>query len=89
MTLKELLHIATETLRELSPLEDPDFRLEEAVLNRRSGDWEVVVSFLVPNSNQQLSQENLPFKYTRRYKRVKIDAKTRTVHGFYMFEAQE
>ena len=52
MKLKDLLENATTQLRDLSPLENPDFRLEQAVFNKEENVWEIVVSYLVENNNR-------------------------------------
>lgn len=76
MNLKDLLHNATTQLRDLSPLEKPDFRLEQAVHRKDEKVWEIVISYLVENNNKpvggiaQLAPQ-LPFQ--RVYKKVMMD----------------
>lgn len=76
MNLKDLLHNVTTQLRDLSPLDKPDFRLEQAVYKKDDKVWEIVVSYLVENNNKP----NNPFlplvpqpPYQRVYKKVIMD----------------
>lgn len=88
MTFKELYQIAKESLEQLSPLEQADFRLEQAEFNKKDKVWEIVVSYLVENINKPespLGAFSSGFKYHRVYKQVKID-NDKNVLGFYMFE---
>ncbi|MGM0581734.1 MAG: hypothetical protein ACQETL_13695 [Bacteroidota bacterium] len=88
MNFKELYKIAKESLEELSPLDEADFRLEQAEYNDHDETWDIVVSYLVENINKPdspLGAFSTGFKYHRVYKKVKID-KNKNVKGFYMFE---
>ncbi len=76
MKLKDLLHNATTQLRDLSPLDQPDFRLEQAVHRKEEKVWEIVISYLVENNNKPVSvvptfAPQLPFQ--RVYKKVMMD----------------
>lgn len=88
MQFSELYHIAKAALEELSTLEEPDFRLEQAEYNEEKEEWEVVVSFLVENHNgleaPLAATLASKYKYQRTYKKVRID-KNRNVLGFYMY----
>ena len=90
MNLKELYHIAKKELEDLSPLENADFRLEQAEYKREEEIWEIVISFLVENTNKPISPLGAltsGFNYHRIYKKVKID-KNNQVVGFYIFDKQ-
>jgi hypothetical protein len=88
MNLKELYEIAKNELESLSTLENADFRLEQAEFNKDEEVWEVVVSYLVENTNKPFSALGAltsGFTFHRIYKKVKID-KNNQVIGFYIFE---
>jgi hypothetical protein len=51
--MKELLEITKAELQELTSVSNPDFRLEQAEFSKRDKEWEIVVSFLVPNTNKR------------------------------------
>lgn len=91
MNLKELYAIAKEELSDMSPLENSDFRLEQAEFKGSEGVWEVVVSYLVENTNKPtkpfaaLAPE---FPYLRMYKKLKINDKNKVV-GFYIYNNKE
>ncbi|MGJ3234968.1 hypothetical protein [Marivirga sp.] len=90
MNFKELYKIAKESLEELSPLDEADFRLEQAEYNDHDETWDIVVSYLVENINKPDSplgalSTGFKYQYHRVYKKVKID-KNKNVKGFYMFE---
>lgn len=90
MRLKELLTLAKEELKDLSTLDNPDFRLEEATFIESKGLWEIVVSYLVENTNPRenaFSTFTDAFKYLRLYKRLSINA-NKEIEGFYMYEKQ-
>lgn len=87
MTFKELLSIAKRDLEDLTEVEHPDFRLEQAVYNEDARQWELVVSFLVHNvhrRNNPLSGTPLGLDYTRIFKSVHINAEGE-MEGFYMY----
>ncbi|WP_373511858.1 hypothetical protein [Persicitalea sp.] len=76
MNLKDLLHNATTQLRDLSPLEKPDFRLEQAVHRKDEKVWEIVISYLVENNNKPISAVSTfapQFPFQRIYKKVMMD----------------
>lgn len=88
MNLKELYQIAKESFEQLSPLEEADFRLEQAEYNKEDEIWEIVVSYLVENTNKSespLGTLSSRLKYDRVYKQVKID-EDKNVLGFYIFD---
>jgi hypothetical protein len=88
MNLKDLLTVAQSELKEMSNLENPDFRLEQAVFLEDENIWEIVVSFLVENTNPKNSPfvaMTSEFKFERIYKRLKIDENKKVV-AFFMFE---
>lgn len=85
---KDLLKIAVEELKDLTTVENPDFRLEQAEFNTSNKEWEIVVSFLVANPNLKKTVFEIPsfiLEYERIYKRLKIDSQ-KEVKGFYIFE---
>lgn len=88
MNLRELLNIVKTELKDLSPLENPDFRLEQAEFQKDSDNWEIIVSYLVENTNPKsspLMAITSEFKYHRVYKKIKID-KDKNIVGFYIYE---
>lgn len=88
MNLKELYHIAKESFEQLSPLQEADFRLEQAEYNKEDKVWEIIVSYLVENINKSespLGAFSSGLKYDRVYKQVKID-EDKNVIGFYIFD---
>ncbi len=90
MELRELLKIAKTQLRDLSPLKNPDFRLEQAEYLNRDKIWDIVVSYLVENTNKKaspLAAITAEFQYFRIYKRLKIDEE-KNVIGFYIYEKE-
>ena len=54
ISLKELLEIAIKELCVLTTVANPDFRLEQAEFIDSKNEWEIVVSFLVENTNKRL-----------------------------------
>ncbi|TVP48119.1 MAG: hypothetical protein EA341_11580 [Mongoliibacter sp.] len=83
---KELLQIAIENLKDLSTVQEPDFRLEQAVFNEHTKEWDIVVSFLVDNTNQRTSPFELPgLKNQRIFKKLKVNS-NKEVLGFYIYE---
>ncbi len=90
MTLKELLDITKVQLKDMSTLENPDFRLEQAEYQKDDGIWDIVVSFLVENTNKRttpLAALTSEFQYYRIYKRVKLD-EDKNIIGFYIFNKE-
>ena len=89
MNLKDLLTIAKSELNGLSTLANPDFRLEQAEYKEDESIWEVVVSYLVENTNKRvattpLAQLTSDFQYHRIYKKLKINANKEVV-GLYIY----
>ncbi|MCH8488199.1 MAG: hypothetical protein LAT75_15150 [Candidatus Cyclonatronum sp.] len=88
MKFKDLLETAKSELKDLSTVENPDFRLEQAVYNKEKDIWEVVVSYLVPNTNLKqipIVEDSYALKFDRIYKKLEID-KRKTVLGLYIFD---
>jgi hypothetical protein len=88
MNFKDLYQVAKESLEQLSPMDQADFRLEQAEYNKKEKVWVIVVSYLVENINKPespLGAFTASYKYHRIYKKVKID-NDKNVLGFYMFE---
>ncbi|MFW5804881.1 MAG: hypothetical protein ACOCWG_06595, partial [bacterium] len=82
MNLKELYQIAKNELEVLSPYEEADFRLEQAEYNKEENVWEVVVSYLVGNTNKPVSPIGMlssNYPYHRIYKKVKIDERNKII----------
>lgn len=91
MTLKELLEIVKVQLQDLSTLENPDFRLEQAEYKKDGQIWEIVVSYLVENTNKRsnpLSILNSEFQFFRMYKKIVIGS-DREIKGFYIYNNKE
>lgn len=75
MTLKELLEIAKLQLQDLTTLQNPDFRLEQAEYKKDEAVWDIVVSYLVENTNKRaspLAALTSEFQFHRIYKRIRI-----------------
>ncbi len=91
MTLKQLLEIAREHLLPLTTVADADFRLEQAEFNQKESIWEIIVSFLVVNTNKKENPFTAlapSFQYHRIYKKVKVDSKGIFL-GFYIYNNKE
>lgn len=91
MNLKELLDIAKSELQAFSTLNNPDFRLEQAVYKEDDKVWEIVVSFLVENTNKPIKQPfvgTVEFQFLRLYKRLLIDQNKKIV-GLFIFNSKE
>lgn len=92
MSLKELLEVAIEQLSNLTTIGRPDFRLEQAEYKKDEAVWEIVVSYLVENTNKRsaspLSALASEYQYLRMYKRLKIN-KDKEIVGFYIFNNKE
>lgn len=91
MKLKDLLNSATTQLRDLSTLDNPDFRLEQAVYKKDEKIWEIVISYLVKNNTittNPFADIAPAFKYTRLYKKVNLDENGQ-VAGFYLYDNAE
>ncbi len=88
MKLNELLAVAQEELKDFTTVIKPDFRLEEAEYDKDTKIWNVVVSFLVENTNKRLIATGTllsDFQYHRIYKKLKINDHKALV-GLYMYE---
>lgn len=91
MNFKELLEIAKIGLVDLSNVDNPDFRLEQAEYIESTEVWEIVVSYLVENTNKKTSPIAAltpEFPYFRIYKKLKID-KNKNITGLYIFENKQ
>lgn len=91
MNLRELLDIAINQLGGLTTLQTPDFRLEQAEYKKDEKIWDVVISYLVENTNKKISIVNpifTEFQFHRIYKRLKID-ENKNIVGVYMFSDKE
>jgi len=88
-TLKDLLSLSIANLKYLTDVETPDFRLEQAEFNKGKKEWELVVSFLVQNTNKRTGLVMLSeFQYHRIYKKVRISAFGEFL-GFYIYNNKE
>jgi hypothetical protein len=91
MTLKDLIEIAKSELKDLSTLENPDFRLEQAVFKKEENEWEIVVSYLVENTNKRsnaFSALTSEFQFLRMYKKIIINS-NKEIIGFYIYNNKE
>lgn len=91
MTLKDLLEIARGHLLPLTTVSDADFRLEQAEFNKKESVWEIIVSFLVENTNKKgnpLSTLAASFQFHRMYKKVRIKSDGE-FEGFYIYNNKE
>lgn len=85
MKLKDILKIAESELADLSAVPNPDFRLEQAVFLKDKKIWEIVVSYLVENTNKPskvfaaLASE---FQFLRIYKKLEINEENQLVSFF-------
>lgn len=90
MNIKELYSIANKELKDLTSLEQADFRLEQAEFKKDEELWEIVVSYLVENINKPISPIGAlasGYKFQRIYKKLKIN-KNKEVLGFYIYDKQ-
>jgi hypothetical protein len=88
MKLKDILTIAKNELADLSTIENPDFRLEQAIFKEEEKKWEVVVSYLVENTNKPFkafAALSAEFLFLRMYKKLEINDKNEVV-SFLMFD---
>lgn len=90
MSLKDLLNLAVEHLSPLTTVPKPDFRLEQAEYNKAEKVWDIVVSYLVENTNKRMHAITIvtEFQYYRIYKRIKIDDNKEIV-GLYIYDKKE
>lgn len=91
MKLKELLDIAISELRTLTTVDKPDFRLEQAIYKEDEKIWEIVVSYLVENTNKPIRTVligQIEFQFLRLYKRLLIN-ESKEIVGMFIFNAKE
>lgn len=90
MSLKDLLNLAVEHLSPLTTVSKPDFRLEQAEYNKVEKVWDIVVSYLVENTNKRMNAITIisEFQYYRIYKRVKINENSEII-GLYIYNNKE
>ena len=89
--LKELLDIAKSQLQDLTKVQNPDFRLEQAVYNKNEDEWVIVVSFLVEKTNKRINTLGLPsfeLEFQRIFKKLTINS-TKEITGLYIFNAED
>ena len=89
--LRELLEIAVSQLKDLTNVENPDFRLEQAEYDKKNEEWDLVVSFLVERTNKRTNALGIPsseFQYNRIYKRLKINSDNQLA-GLYIFNKDD
>lgn len=88
LPLEKLYEISFNELKNIYPLENADFRLEQFTFNSNEKEYHVVVSFLLENKNPadsplaKLSSSN--FRFERVYKEFTIDEQGK-VQGFLIF----
>jgi len=88
MNLKNLLDIAKTELKDLTTLTNPDFRLEQAEYKKDEHVWDVVVSYLVENTNKRfggVAGFTSEFQFHRIYKRLNIEDGGKVI-GFYIYD---
>ena len=91
LTVKDIFEIAKKELSWLSKLPNPDFRLEQVEYDEKNNEWNVVVSFLVENTNKRTIPFGIPvsdFEFNRIYKKLKIN-KENKVTGLFIFDNDE
>jgi hypothetical protein len=91
MTLKELFDIAKSQLQDLTSLDAPDFRLEQAELLTEEELWEIVVSYLVEDTTKNATPSaalTSEHHFKRVFKRIRID-KEKNIVGFYMYDSRK
>ena len=91
MKLNELLDIAIGEMKDFTTLSNPDFRLEQAEYIQSDNIWEIVVSYLVENTNKRLSPMGSllsDFQYHRMYKKMRINDQKQII-GFYIYNNKE
>ena len=87
LTLKELLETAKTELKDLTTLQNPDFRLEQAEFKKDENNWNIVISYLVENTNKRINPLSVltsDFQYHRIYKQLKINNK-KEILGLYIY----
>jgi len=91
LDLKALLTIARLALKDLTSVNEPDFRLEQAEFNKDKNLWEIVVSFLTENTNKRLTSNMVfgsEFQYHRIYKKLSINLDGE-ITGYHIFNDKE
>lgn len=91
MNFRDLMEIVATNFEGVSTLENPDFRLEQAEYKKDEKLWDLVISYLVENTNKrkaELMSFTPQYQYHRMYKRVKINDNKEIV-GFYMYNESE
>ncbi len=89
--LRELLEISVSQLKDLTNVDNPDFRLEQAEFDKKNEEWDLVVSFLVERTNKRTNPLGFPsaeFQYNRIYKRLKINSENQLA-GLYIFDKDD
>lgn len=90
LPLEKLKQISYEELKNVYPLENADFRLEQFNFDSEKKEYHVVVSFLLENKNvddsplAKLSTLNVNLKFERVYKELTVSEEGK-VKGFYIF----
>lgn len=91
MKLKELIDTTKLQIQDLTTLQNPDIRLEQAEYKKDEGIWDIVVSYLVENTNKRtspLAALTSEFQFNRIYKRIKMNDEKNIV-GFYIYDNKE
>ena len=86
LKVKDIFEIAKKELSELSTVANPDFRLEQVQYDEKHNQWEVVVSYLVENTNKRTNSLGIPiseFQFYRIYKKLIIDSEKKCNRTFY------
>ena len=88
LPLGKLHQISYDELKNIYPLEQADFRLEQFTFDSTEKEYHVVVSFLLENKNTDASPlaklSSFNFKFERVYKELTIDEQG-IVQGFYIY----
>ena len=91
MKLKELIDTTKLQIQDLTTLQNPDIRLEQAEYKKDEGIWDIVVSYLVENTNKRtssLAALTSEFQFYRIYKRIKMND-DKNIVGFYIYDNKE
>jgi len=87
LQLKDLYRISQSNINGIVPKEFNDFRLEQAELDPNNNEWNIVVSFLLENSNKSgnaLAPLFTNLQYERVYKKLRLDS-VGNLLGFYIY----